>query len=461
MFNDSYSDVLSHFRSPFENHSSGNLSNISSESARKLSVNKNYKPLSNSMIDRLTTGESIIQRINTTIPFEGTKQLPELKGIKNGEKLTAILEDGDWLAKLRRTAQLANKYGAAYLILDINDGRDVNLPVNYTRKSEILGSYILTHEECQPLFPSEVTYDLPELYSVKRKGEFFDIHESRVLAFYGVEKTGDELRLANGKHEPLWYGCFSKLLSYLESNSAALNMLKDASVGIYKLKGLHDKLAEAAACPEGDQAATQELYKRLSLLVDSVTIINKLIIDLENEEYEYVERDYTGVTTILSDLRRTFIEYAPLPASILFQSVESSGMFSDSSGSDRELLAMSVLAWQISQLTPNLKKILKVYDRSTSSVSIEYYSSVHYTMKEQASILFDVTKSLVALTSAKIITPQMAARRLDSRKLKVAVDLSEDEIKQIPNEFEGNTQMDNPAGVRQSDNNPTAEAQSN
>jgi hypothetical protein len=384
-------------------------------------------------VDDIIGNNELVYRINATIPRQATKLMPQFAGLsKLKQKRIEAQLRRTWLERMKTASYLANRYGSSFIYLDIDDGLDDNRPIK--GECQITNSTILTAEHCRPASTDMVHhYDDPELWNVSYDSLSTQVHTSRILKFWGKKRYGRDWQLASYQHETYWLGCFNSLLNFLEANSAALTMLTDASVGVFKYGGLRDLMSQGISCDEADEISTNTIFNRLSALVDGVTIAKKFIIDKDSEEYEYVERNYTGVHEILNDFRQTFLGISPLPASVLFSNAESGGLFSEAGVGDRALLAHLVSEYQNEQMTPALYQLLSVWlGNASEDVIVTYPSTMSLTSSESAKTLFDLSKSLTSLVVAQIMTPQQAARRLSGEQLPVTINMSEDELAQIP-----------------------------
>lgn len=450
---DSFSEVLNLMGNNVGNSQSG-AHVISPDQGRFLKGHYHGR-LTNHFIDQLTTNNEFVERIVTTIPKQSNKKSVILSGAADArlKKAHNSLKAQDWKAIFSEAGILANLYGTCYLLLKVDDQVPDCEPVDTSRPNKILGYKFLTTDNCYPHFSHlEYCFELPEIYQVHtHHGHEASVHASRIVVFYGKKRYGQNLHDHHYQHEPFWLASYSALLNYLESQTAALMMLKDASVGVFKFAGLRELLSEASGCAADDKKVTEMIYKRLSGLVDSANIMKKLIIDAEHEDYSFIERNYAGVKEIISDFRDAFLGLSPLPASILFSNSENAGLFSSGNAGDRALLSHMVEQYQNDQLLPAYSQILNILG-NFEDLEVTFPSSFSMTPDETNRALFDMTKTLTALVAAKIITPKQAAKRLMGNEF----NMTEDELSLIPDEVVEVAQANNSG-----QNRPTAEALDN
>jgi phage-related protein (TIGR01555 family) len=408
---------------------SRSVSSVAGSTGLEKARGTNYRPgfLTDSCIDELLGNDAILERIITTIPNQAVKYLPTFSGISNAKaiKLTSWLKTGKWLDKLRTAAILANRYGSSYIYLNIDDGMDDDLTAS---SSQIASTIYLTAENCRPDYDgSFYRYDEPQYYQLSFNSQSIKVHTSRLLKFHGVKRYGANWVHHGYQHTPNWLGTYNSLQNFLDANSASLAMLKDADIGVFKFGDLRELMSRAKNCEE-DRDVTNQIYNRISHLIDSTSITRKIVIDKDNEEYDFVSRTYTGVNEILHNFRETLLGTSSLPASILFANSESGSLFSEAGSGDRALLAHLVLEWQQTQLTPNLEHLLNLVDNKLSTLEIGYVSTMSITTSEANQALFDLSKSLTSLTTTGIISPRVAAKRLQGLQLPLSLNLTDNEV---------------------------------
>lgn len=423
----------------FANDSMGDVyKELQSSSAARTHSQIRPRQYSIEYVDKLITDNSLIEKLNSTVPSESTKLLPNLTGVSltKEKKLTDALVNFNWSERARIAGYLANRYGAAYLVLDVNDGRSYDQEVNYKVRPQITRTYILTQNNLHPCEHeySDFDYEEAEFYTMQRNGQVDKVHKSRVLPFYGTRLYGRSLRNHGMYHRPYWVKSFPALEHYNMGLKATVDMLQDADVFIYKYKGFHDLLEQARGLDCNNEQVTKQLVQRLRMLAQGKSITDAMILDMDNEEGEFIQRDFSHVKEMIETLRLAFAEKTDFPQSILFSSSEA-GLFSDTGASDRYSMASLVSKYQREQHVPNLKKLFTILEPRTKGYVISFPSTAEHTIKENAETQFTQAKALSALVVSGILSQSQAAAYYGERHMISHVQLTEAEIK-AANELE-------------------------
>jgi hypothetical protein len=391
----------------------------------------------NTQIDKLIANKSHILKQIELPALMATKFLPTINNLSSPKvkKVHTLLRTGRWLLKLQTAISLANRYGAAYIVLQTTGETDLSLPL---RLAPIESSFIVTQEEMQEDRTNElfVNYCDPAYYRLTGVGRLDSlnqmiIHNSRVLALYGKKRSGRDLIIHHYRHMPNWLGSYALYEYYQLALEASLAMLKDSSVGIYKLKDMAKALKNAKT-QDCSTKLEDDLYKRISSLMDGMSITSKVVVDMDEEDFSFVERNYANVEKIVEVFRNAFADVCVLPKSFLF----STNNNSSDSRADREAMAATINQYQSHYLTPIYDTLvacaLGSYD---FDFEIEYPSTIELTEAEKAELFYSVAKSHTALVASKIITPRTAARRYSTQMIDASLNLTEEEINKAPDEM--------------------------
>jgi phage-related protein (TIGR01555 family) len=419
-------------QSNFNSYSADSFNNVMNRLGQKANTqapNQIQGVPTNALLDQLIKSHSLILR-QVEIPTQMCFRIEPIfvcdTQLKT-RKIRTQLRKGRWLLKMQKAMELGFRYGAAYLVIRTVGESDLSLPLTL---GEIVETRLYTQEELREhRTEMETSYLDPEFYLHNAA----PIHTSRILKFYGKRRYGYDLRQNQDRHMSIWEPSFPLFEYYTAALEASLAMLKDSSVGIFKMKGLIKALrnAKTQKCKSELEA---NLYNRISSLAFGMSITNKIVIDGDEEEFEFVERDYANVEKIVGVFRSAFAEATDLPQSFLFTDVASS-TFSDSGKADRELMASKINALQQSQLTPNYDVLvacaLGTWD---AEYEIEYPSTIQLTESEKAQLLYQLSQSHTALIASGVVTPQAIARRHANCTVDASLNLTEEEIAKASDE---------------------------
>ena len=245
----------------------------------------------------------------------------------DGRRFSSI-ED---LFKVAQT--FANYQDGCLLVLNIDDGRPPDQPVDHKKIKRIAGIEVVLRRYCRvvledapnPLDP--IHYEIISLRrgmsplnnpsdrlsgftsSSQEKRGGVKVHCSRVIRFDGSDPLDDEFVIANDG----WYACpidliwdyFQRWRSGLDSIGGTIG---DGSIFVYKLKGLRNLIAS------GKQSL---ISQRLNILTTNVSTNGGVALDMNDETIEYASRNYGGVADILDAFRGIMVGATGLPHTVV------------------------------------------------------------------------------------------------------------------------------------------------
>ena len=222
------------------------------------------------------------------------------------------------LPHLIKTALIwARIYGVSYLLPGYNDGgQELSQPLDMSRVKKVDYFKLFGPRELFPLIPNfnalSPNYLYPQFYTLATWGGVpidTAIHYSRVIRCEG-QHLPRNLFVHNGyKHDSFIGPLREPLSDYSTAIKALSTMLKEYSVGVYKTKGLHDLLLS------GNEL---KFLKKLKAMDQAKSLINSLVIDADQEDYERKSGNFSGVSEIVDDIRKDLATKSDIPHTILF-----------------------------------------------------------------------------------------------------------------------------------------------
>jgi phage-related protein (TIGR01555 family) len=217
----------------------------------------------------------------------------------------------------------ANKNGNGAILLDLEDGGELDEPINYRKLQRINQLFVLNRWAIKPLRIGGTTdYEfyqlggvasnriLPGLAGVRA---LQSVHRSRVLWFRGEELDDDELAQTGGCDDSVFESIISSFFDYQESICGAKQMIKDFDIFVHKLNGLLDELADD---PDGEYEAL--LQKRLHSNDMMRSVHKTQIIDKEQEDLVHSTRQVSGYSDLMTRILDNFLANTELtPAELL------------------------------------------------------------------------------------------------------------------------------------------------
>lgn len=257
------------------------------------------------------------QKVCQIVPQDMTREW------RNFESEEALEADQDFeVAKLFREAyKWARLYGTSFIVLDIDDGRATDKPVNWRNlKPGCLRSMhvvdrtrIVTLGEIDQK-PMSVTFGMPDHYQFVNTTT--PIHKERLIRFEGTELPIYE------RQRNLWYSdsilipLMKQIDNFHTTSFAAAQMVQEANTDIIKVEGLANILQSS----EGTAAMLQRFTDWKSIK----SVFGVSILD-GSEEYDQKKIQLSGVKDLIWEYLKMVAASVSIPAT-RFLSASPDGM---------------------------------------------------------------------------------------------------------------------------------------
>lgn len=261
--------------------------------------------------------------------------------------------------KFRRAHQLARLMGGAGILMMVDDGLPLDKPLDMRRIKDVTALHVFDRSELvvrdwyrnlsSPHYGEHMIYNLtPGLGATPTT-----VHASRVLPFYGQ-------RVRRYRQDRFDYWGISiteriwQAVSDLETSTGALaTLMHNASFFKLKLKNLMDLLTG----PDGNPSNSR-LLQRLEAMRLSMSVINALLIDADNEDIENVVSEVKGLVDGYGIFQQNLAFAAQMPLSLLFGNHPKG--FSNADESGIQNYKQNIASMQESKYQPNLVRLLDV-----------------------------------------------------------------------------------------------------
>ena len=218
----------------------------------------------------------------------------------------------------------ARLFGGSIAVMMINDGRGIEEPLDWSNIQSIDDIRIYDRSLIQPDYSGMFSYDprdpfrtrgsrlgMPEYYYVTSKYGSFTVHDSRCLVF----QNGILPENCSNSTYQMWgmpeYIRLKRAIRDAElAHSSAPKMLDRSVQAIYKMKDL----AATLATEQGEDA----VLKRLQVIDLARGLLNSITIDSENEDYDFKQFQFSGVSEIIDKTCAHLSSLTNIPQTILF-----------------------------------------------------------------------------------------------------------------------------------------------
>lgn len=257
------------------------------------------------------------QKVCQIVPQDLTREWRELEGSQ------AIEADNEFeVARLFREAyKWARLYGTSFIVLDIDDGRSTDKPVNWKNlKSGCLKSmHVVDRTRIVTLgdldnTPMSVNFGMPDLYQFVNNPQ--PIHKDRLIRFEGTELPVYE------RQRNLWYSdsvlipLMKQIDNFHTTSFAAAQMVQEANTDIIKVDGLANVLAT--------DSGTNAMLQRFADWKQIKSVFGVSILD-STEEYDQKKVQLSGVKDLIWEYLKMVSASVSIPAT-RFLSASPDGM---------------------------------------------------------------------------------------------------------------------------------------
>lgn len=217
-------------------------------------------------------------------------------------------------------------FGGSVLLMLVDDGLDLDDPLNWDAIEGIDQLLLFERPEVQPEYESTYTYTpeqyrtgkfkfgQPEYYRINpiNGGTPFRVHESRLLIF----KNGVLPRTGATDQQYMFFGApeYNRIKRELRDSETThgngYRLLERCVQAVYKVKELAEKLATT----EGEN----EIITRMGLIDRARSLLNTIMIDAEGEDYAFQTFQLSGVKDIIDESCQLLSAVTNIPQTVLF-----------------------------------------------------------------------------------------------------------------------------------------------
>jgi phage-related protein (TIGR01555 family) len=257
------------------------------------------------------------QKVCQIVPQDMTREWRKF----NSTKAREADEDFEVAKLFREAYKWARLYGTSFIILDIDDGRTTDKPVNWKnlkvnciRSMHVVDRTRIVATGDIDQTPMSVTFGMPDHYQFVQSPT--PIHKDRLIRFEGTELPVYE------RQRNLWYSdsilipLMKQIDNFHTTSYAAAQMVQEANTDIIKVEGLSNIL-------ESD-AGTSAMIQRFSDWKTIKSVFGVSILD-STEEYDQKTMQLSGVKDLIWEYLKMVSASVSIPAT-RFLSASPDGM---------------------------------------------------------------------------------------------------------------------------------------
>lgn len=284
------------------------------------------------------------KKICSIFPDEATRKWTEVSLVKDTDRKIATAfeqyeEKIEAKYKFNKTDWLANIYGGAAILINVDDGLPPDQPVNTAKIKTIKGLYELDPQDIRPYFPDmSAPSDDPDFYQVfysqeskskldKLGSDYLAlnlVHKSRIIRFDGSRLPPRLLRSTGGWGDPLIVSALKEIARYTKVADSMAEMIQDHTILLHKMKGLQSLIKQNLAKNKDVATSTNGVPDALAVLTQQFRAMKILMKKLgavsvdSEDDLSYLVRNYQGLSDMKASFQEDLVAAVGIPYTMIF-----------------------------------------------------------------------------------------------------------------------------------------------
>lgn len=284
------------------------------------------------------------KKICSIFPDEATRKWTEVSLVKDIDRKIATAfeqyeEKIEAKYKFNKTDWLANIYGGAAILINVDDGLPPDQPVNTAKIKTIKGLYELDPQDIRPYFPDmSAPSDDPDFYQVfysqeskskldKLGSDYLAlnlVHKSRIIRFDGSRLPPRLLRSTGGWGDPLIVSALKEIARYTKVADSMAEMIQDHTILLHKMKGLQSLIKQNLAKNKDVATSTNGVPDALAVLTQQFRAMKILMKKLgavsvdSEDDLSYLVRNYQGLSDMKASFQEDLVAAVGIPYTMIF-----------------------------------------------------------------------------------------------------------------------------------------------
>lgn len=344
--------------------------------------------------EHLYAGDGMAAKLVDLPVDESMKKGYEWTGIPEAsiKKLSEYLALLGFDACIMEAAKKARIYGGSIILKNYTDDMELQDPVNAKRKNEIKSIFVLHRWEAYSTwtdldrnllssgFGKPIWYNFIARNSSITPLAGVKIHKSRTVRFDG-SYLPEKLKTQNGYwDDSIFSKLYDPIRNYADAHDSVSAVLKDFSVGVFKVKGLAD--AVSSNTPEGDKTVTD----RMNIVNLSKSVARMVLIDADGEDFDYKTRTVTGVKDMVEKVEGRLVAESSFPRTVLLGESPQGGL-GQTGNHEQQNWYDFIACYQKNYMKPKMLELAKEVGQSmgidTAKLDIIFNPLFQLTQKEE------------------------------------------------------------------------------
>lgn len=347
-------------------------------------------------------------------------------GTELAQQLMAYFDDREVVPTLVAARKYARAYGGGAILLGAQDGQSFDQPLKEAGIKTVPWLKVLRPSECIPskYYRSPASKKFGEISSYRvirdtlggSSSQQLEVHESRVIPFYGVVVSTRQRSARNGWGDSVLVRVIEKVSDYQAAFQAAGVLVQDFAQAVFKMAGLAELMTQGE---DGDAT----VIARATAVDMARSVARALIID-KDEEFERKATPVTGLPDLIDRLTNRLAAASRIPVTVL--TGQAPAGLNATGASDIRNWYDQIAGERESDLRPRHNRLLRVLmlakDSPTKGLeprrwSVRYPSLWQMTEAEEAELRSKVATADKTYIDAAVLTPEeVAASRFGGDK---------------------------------------------
>lgn len=313
-----------------------------------------YRTLSQTQLSDMYTNDGIAQKIVNVLPNDALND-----GIICEDELSEELKRLTFKQKIIEASILGRLYGGAILVAFVDDGQNINEPLNYKKikmlhRLEVYDRYRITwdlNSLDEDIY--SINYGKPLIANINNlQGSSFNIHRSRFFIF-----KNNSISVQNNQFNNHYWGescllpVYESIRNYGTVCSIGVEILQDFIQPVIGSKGLLEAIEHGNA---------DLIFERMNLFDRTRSVANAAFIDADGETYEKHPSNISGLPDLWDRFGEALSASCGIPLSKLFGR-SAKGL---NANTDNDLTNWNKLveAYRSDVITPAIDFIMKIIE---------------------------------------------------------------------------------------------------
>lgn len=323
------------------------------------------------------------------------------------------IKDNDILETVKEAARWGRLFGGSGIIINTVGKSDKPININQINKNTPLEFYAADLWELNRTNKGTYTEEKPYITG-SGETEFY---------YYGKKIDNSRIILINGKRAPSllrpqlrgWgmsevERIIRSFNQYLKNNNVIFDLLDEAKVDVYGIKGLNQRL--------GTKDGTNQILKVIQTM-NQVKSYQDAIVKDKDDDYEQKTQAFTGLAEVFREIRIAIAGDIKMPINKLFG--QSASGFSSGQDSIENYNAMieAEIRGKYDSVIAKIVRIIakKLFDVVIDDIQIEYYPLRELSAEQQANVDNVNINNILSLVDRGIISTQEAVQEINKRNI--------------------------------------------